>query len=52
MPQLTLDQRYEIWNLKIQGCNNKFVALQIGVHPTTIKRELARNSDKRNGVYK
>lgn len=52
MPQLTLDQRYEIWNLKIQGCNNKFVAQQIRVHPTTIKRELARNSDKRNGVYK
>jgi len=52
MPQLTLDQRYEIWNLKTQGCNNKFVAQQIGVHPTTIKRELDRNSDKRNSVYK
>lgn len=52
MPQLTLEQRYEISHLKKQGCNNKFVAEQIGVHPTTIKRELDRNSDKRNAIYK
>ena len=29
MPQLTLEQRYEISHLKKQGCNNKFVAEQV-----------------------
>lgn len=52
MPQLTLEQRYEISHLKNQGFNNKTVAEHIGVHATTIKRELDRNSDKRNAVYK
>lgn len=52
MPQLTLDQRYEISHLKNKGFNNKYIAEQIGVHSTTIKRELDRNSDKRNAVYK
>ena len=51
MPQLTLEQRYEISHLKNLGFNNKFVSEKIGVHATTIKRELDRNSDKRNAVY-
>lgn len=52
MSHLTLEQRYEIFYLKNQGWNNKNVAKQIGVHPTTITRELERNSDKRSAVYK
>ena len=52
MPQLTLEQRYEISHLKNQGFNNKTIADHIGVHATTIKRELDRNSDQRNAVYK
>lgn len=51
MPQLTLEQRYELSYLKKQQCTNTIIAEQLGVHPSTIKRELYRNSDKRNGVY-
>ena len=51
MPQLTLEQRYEISYLKKQVLTNLSVATHLGVHPTTIKRELARNSDARSGIY-
>ena len=51
MPQITLDQRYEIFQLLKQGYNNTVIGKSIGFHPTTIGRELRRNSDKRSGVY-
>ena len=51
MPQITLDQRYQISHLKKQGYTNSDIGQYIGFHPTTIGRELARNSDKRSGVY-
>lgn len=51
MPQITLDQRYEIFLLLKQGYNHTEIGKFIGFHPTTIGRELARNSDKRNGIY-
>ena len=51
MPQITLDQRYEIFLLLKQGYNHTEIGKSIGFHPTTISRELVRNSDKRSGVY-
>ena len=52
MTHLTLSQRYEIYHLKKQGFTQSSIAISIGVHKSTISRELKRNSDKRNGVYK
>ena len=51
MPQLTLEQRYEISYLKKRGFNNLTVSIHLGVNSTTIKRELERNSDARSGIY-
>jgi len=52
MSHLTLDQRYEIQHLYNSGASNTFIAQSIGVHKSTISRELKRNSDKRNHSYK
>lgn len=52
MPHLELDQRYSIYHLKTQGLNYTEIAKSIGVHKSTVSRELKRNSDKRSGVYK
>jgi len=51
MPQLTLDQRYEIASLLKQGYNNSEIAENIGVHKSSIGREIKRNCDKRNEKY-
>lgn len=52
MKHLTVEQRYTIFVLKSQGCTQKKIADIIGVHKSTISRELSRNSDRRNGSYK
>jgi len=41
--QLTRDQRYQISYLKAMGHNGKEIAHEIGVHKSTISRELKRN---------
>jgi len=45
--QLTLLKRYHISALLKIGLSQKEIAKEIGVHPSTISRELKRNSDKR-----
>ena len=47
--QLTLEKRYHISALIKVGLNQKEIAIEIGVHPSTISRELRRNSDKVRG---
>ena len=45
--QLTLAQRYQIEALKKAGCKQIDIAKTIGVHKSTISRELKRNVPKR-----
>lgn len=45
--QLTQGQRYQIYALKRAGFSQKTVASEIGVNPSTISRELRRNTGKR-----
>jgi IS30 family transposase len=45
--QLTLEKRYHISALRKQGLKQYEIAKEIGVHPSTISRELLRNSDKK-----
>jgi len=47
--QLTLEKRYQISALIKAGLNQKEIALEIGVHPSTISREFRRNNDKVRG---
>ena len=49
--QLTSEQRYTISVLLQRKCSKKSIAEAIGVHPSTVTRELKRNSSQR-GVYK
>ena len=49
--QLTSEQRYIISVLLQRKCSRKSIAEAIGVHPSTVMRELKRNSSQR-GVYK
>ena len=44
--QLTLAKRYHISALHQQGLKQYEIAKEIGVHPSTISRELRRNSSK------
>lgn len=48
--QLTREQRYAIYLGKQEGRTNQAIAQQIGVHTSTIGRELKRNQNK-NGAY-
>ena len=50
--QLTTEQRYAIFAYKQSDKSNSEIAELIGVHRSTVCRELKRNSDKRNGEYK
>lgn len=52
MKHITEKQRYTISAMKKQGYSNTEIAEVIGKDKSTIGRELNRNSDKRNGVYK
>lgn len=45
--QLTQDQRYQIWALRKAGRMQVEIAREIGVHKSTISRELARNTGLR-----
>jgi IS30 family transposase len=45
--QLTLGQRYQIQSLLQAGLTQTAIAFQLGVHRSTISRELARNIPKR-----
>ena len=42
--QLTYEQRYQIEALKKEGLSNQAIARNLGVHRTTIWREVRRNS--------
>jgi len=44
--QLTMDDRIEIYHLK-QALSQAQIARQLGVHPSTVSRELARNTGGR-----
>jgi len=43
--QLTAEERYQIEALKREGFNQSEIARSLNRHPSTINRELARNSD-------
>jgi len=43
--QLTLKKRYQITALIKAGFNQKSIAFELSVHPSTISRELRRNND-------
>lgn len=45
--QLTREQRYQIYSLKKTGINQTQIAETIGVHKSTISRELRRNQGQR-----
>jgi len=45
--QLSLGQRYQIESLLKAGLNQKMIAQQLDVHPSTISREIKRNIAKR-----
>lgn len=44
--QLTLQKRYQISALQKAGYNQKEIAKELSVHPSTISRELRRNRDR------
>ena len=52
MAHLTIEQRYEIDALNKHGFSQSEIANHIGKHRSVICRELHRNSDQRNQVYK
>ena len=52
MSQITKEQRYTISVMLNQGTKPKDIAKFIGKDKSSIYREINRNKDKRNGVYK
>ncbi|MEC4115303.1 IS30 family transposase [Myroides pelagicus] len=52
MAHLTLEQRYKIEIYKSEGKSLTEIAAYIGKDKSVVCRELKRNSDQRNGVYK
>ena len=52
MKHLTSEQRYTISVMLQKGHSQKEIAEVIGKDKSTISREIRRNRDKRNGVYK
>ncbi len=48
---LTMNERYQIKAYKAVGYKNYEIAKEINVHPSTITRELNRNSGKVFGIY-
>ena len=52
MSQITKEQRYTIFVMLKKGFKPKNIAELIGKHKSSIYREINRNKDKRNGVYK
>jgi IS30 family transposase len=49
---VTLEQRYQIFDLLSTGQKQYKIADQLGIHKSTVSRELARNSDRRSGAYR
>ena len=49
--QLTLQKRYHISALLTQGYKQKDIAKKVGVHPSTISRELRRNGIQKEQYY-
>ena len=49
--QLTLKERYHIWTSLKSGSSQKDIAESIGVHPSTICREIQRNKDTLTEEY-
>ena len=49
--QLTLKERYHIWTSLKYGVSQKKIAESIGVHPSTICREIQRNKDETTQEY-
>ncbi|HCB45566.1 MAG TPA: IS30 family transposase, partial [Algoriphagus sp.] len=45
--QLSLEQKYQIEVLNKEGFNQTAIARRVGVHKSTISRELKRNTGKR-----
>lgn len=52
MTHLTLEQRYKIEFYKSTGKSISEISEQIGKNKSVVSRELKRNSDGRNGIYK
>ncbi|MDO9152909.1 MAG: IS30 family transposase [Paludibacter sp.] len=52
MKHITEVQRYEIFAYLESNKSNVFIAKKLNLSKGTISREIARNSDKRNGNYK
>ncbi len=52
MAHLTIKQRYEIATLRNQNFSQSEIANSIGKDKSVISRELKRNCDARNGLYK
>jgi len=48
---LTLQERYHIQAYKSIGYTNKAIAQKLGVHPSTIGREIQRNKGEIFGIY-
>ncbi|KYJ86638.1 IS30 family transposase [Sulfurovum riftiae] len=49
--QLTLTERYHISLFLERGCTQKEIAEELGVHPSTISREIRRNWDTHSDKY-
>ena len=45
--QLTEEQRIEIYAMKQAGKEQNIIAAELGVHPSTVSRELTRNTGLR-----
>ena len=52
MSHLTHEQRYTISCMLVQGYSQTAIAKSICKDKSVISRELKRNSDKRNNVYR
>ena len=52
MTHITQLQRYAIFCMLKQGYKQIEIAVAIGKDKTVVRKEIKRNSDKRNGVYK
>ena len=49
--QLTYEQRCQIYALKTSGKSGRRIAAQLGIHQSTVNRELKRNKGKRGYRY-
>lgn len=48
--QLTLEKRYMLYALKQEGCSKRKIAGHLGVHVSTVYREISRNLRGRDCV--